>query len=321
MLGEIHGSKFTQVVCDRHPDYASTRYARASGLPCVAVQHHLAHILACLLEHRRGPTASSASRGTAPATARTARSGAGNSSSCRSGKPLGASRACARSGCPGESPRSGTRARTALALAHAAADPGLWSLGRRLGFSDAEAGLLGHHAHPAHQLARDDERRAPLRRGRGAARRRHATTRSRARSRSRSRRPRQARRGTRPRCPSPCARSPPGAAPTWSSTGRRSSQRSTRAADAGRDPRELAASFHRALADGIVATARAAGVGTVALGGGCFQNALLTDLASASLEAAGFEVLVPRELPPNDGAIAAGQALGALLNLKTVFLG
>jgi hydrogenase maturation protein HypF len=87
---------------------------------------------------------------------------------------------------------------------------------------------------------------------------------------------------------------------------------------AGRDPRELAASFHRALAAGIVSAARAAGVGTVALGGGCFQNALLTDLASSLLEAEGFEVLVPRVLPPNDGAIAAGQALGALLNLTAV---
>ncbi|HMD62299.1 MAG TPA: hypothetical protein VKG78_12755, partial [Opitutaceae bacterium] len=77
---------------------------------------------------------------------------------------------------------------------------------------------------------------------------------------------------------------------------------------------------HLALARGIAAVAREAGAGTVALGGGCFQNALLVGLASAELAAAGFEVLVPRELPPNDGAIAAGQALGALWNLTTVRL-
>jgi len=29
-------------------------------------------------------------------------------------------------------------------------------------------------------------------------------------------------------------------------------------------------------------------------------------------------VLVPRELPPNDGAISAGQAVGALCNLTAV---
>ena len=52
MLAELHGADFTAVACDRHPDYASTRYAEELGLPRVAVQHHLAHVLACLLEHR-----------------------------------------------------------------------------------------------------------------------------------------------------------------------------------------------------------------------------------------------------------------------------
>jgi len=58
-------------------------------------------------------------------------------------------------------------------------------------------------------------------------------------------------------------------------------------------------------------------VGVVALGGGCFQNALLLELATAELEEAGFEVWLPGAAP-NDGAIAAGQALGALWNLTTV---
>jgi hypothetical protein len=58
----------------------------------------------------------------------------------------------------------------------------------------------------------------------------------------------------------------------------------------------------------------------VALSGGCFQNALLRDLAESGLAAAGFRVLAPRALSPNDGAIAAGQALGALWNLTTVEL-
>jgi hydrogenase maturation protein HypF len=88
--------------------------------------------------------------------------------------------------------------------------------------------------------------------------------------------------------------------------------------EGGRAPEDLAASFHQALAQGILEAARQAGAGTVALGGGCFQNALLLELTASALESAGFEVLIPRELPPNDGAIAAGQALGALWNLTKV---
>lgn len=36
---------------DAHPDYASTRHARQSGLPVVCVQHHYAHVLACMAEN------------------------------------------------------------------------------------------------------------------------------------------------------------------------------------------------------------------------------------------------------------------------------
>jgi hydrogenase maturation protein HypF len=69
-----------------------------------------------------------------------------------------------------------------------------------------------------------------------------------------------------------------------------------------------------------VDVAKRAGVGTVALSGGCFQNALLLDLTRSALEAAGLTVLTHRALPPNDGSIAAGQALGALWGLHSVNL-
>ncbi|MDQ6622795.1 MAG: carbamoyltransferase HypF [Verrucomicrobiota bacterium] len=36
---------------DLHPDYASTRYAQASGLPLIAVQHHHAHMASCMAEN------------------------------------------------------------------------------------------------------------------------------------------------------------------------------------------------------------------------------------------------------------------------------
>lgn len=39
------------VVCDRHPDYLSTQFAQKSGMPVVTVQHHYAHVLACMAEN------------------------------------------------------------------------------------------------------------------------------------------------------------------------------------------------------------------------------------------------------------------------------
>lgn len=39
------------IACDLHPDYSGTRYAEASGLPVEHVQHHYAHVRACMAEH------------------------------------------------------------------------------------------------------------------------------------------------------------------------------------------------------------------------------------------------------------------------------
>ncbi len=44
------------VACDLHPDYLSTQYARTTELPLLQVQHHYAHVLACMAEHNlNGP--------------------------------------------------------------------------------------------------------------------------------------------------------------------------------------------------------------------------------------------------------------------------
>jgi hydrogenase maturation protein HypF len=78
----------------------------------------------------------------------------------------------------------------------------------------------------------------------------------------------------------------------------------------------IAARFHNALVDGIVKVAQAVEERTVALTGGCFQNRLLVERASRRLEAAGFEVLLHRQVPPNDGGISLGQIAVAAARLR-----
>ncbi|MEO8197765.1 MAG: carbamoyltransferase HypF [Thermoanaerobaculia bacterium] len=80
----------------------------------------------------------------------------------------------------------------------------------------------------------------------------------------------------------------------------------------------MAARFHQALVDGALAVARLAageGIARVALSGGCFQNRLLSERLAASLRADHFEVLLHRAVPPNDGGIALGQIAVAAARL------
>jgi hydrogenase maturation protein HypF len=51
-LSDLYGCRPQKLACDLHPDYLSTRYADAAGLPTVAVQHHYAHVLACMAENQ-----------------------------------------------------------------------------------------------------------------------------------------------------------------------------------------------------------------------------------------------------------------------------
>jgi hydrogenase maturation protein HypF len=75
---------------------------------------------------------------------------------------------------------------------------------------------------------------------------------------------------------------------------------------------DVAAKFHNAMAEGAARAcaehARAEGIELAVLSGGVFQNRLLLERTAAALERAGLRVLVPRLLPPNDGGVAFGQA-------------
>ncbi|MFN2315303.1 MAG: carbamoyltransferase HypF [Gemmatimonadales bacterium] len=82
---------------------------------------------------------------------------------------------------------------------------------------------------------------------------------------------------------------------------------------------DLAADFHASVARATALAARQAcedaGLDTVALGGGVFQNARLLGSIAHRLTAFGLRVLVPRRLSPNDGAVSYGQAAIAAARL------
>ena len=40
-----------RVVADMHPDYLSTKFARECGIPLISIQHHYAHVAACMAEN------------------------------------------------------------------------------------------------------------------------------------------------------------------------------------------------------------------------------------------------------------------------------
>jgi len=71
----------------------------------------------------------------------------------------------------------------------------------------------------------------------------------------------------------------------------------------------IAARFHNALAGWIVSVARRSEVNNVVLSGGVFQNSYLVERSARLLENLGFRVFTHQRVPPNDGGISLGQAV------------
>jgi hydrogenase maturation protein HypF len=82
----------------------------------------------------------------------------------------------------------------------------------------------------------------------------------------------------------------------------------------------IASRFHAAVAEAtVLACARAceaAGVDTVVLSGGVFQNRRLLEGCLAGLNAHRLRVLIPELLPAGDGGIAFGQVAVAAARLR-----
>ncbi len=90
-----------------------------------------------------------------------------------------------------------------------------------------------------------------------------------------------------------------------------------RRAAAGEARAVVAAGFHATFCRlAVELTEKVAGNerGVVALGGGCMVNRILSSTLAESLEALGFEVLLPKNVPPGDGGLSYGQAVIAAVS-------
>jgi hydrogenase maturation protein HypF len=297
-LSSLVGLEARAVACDLHPDYASTRLARARGLPVVAVQHHHAHAAACLAEHgRTGPALVAALDGAGWGTDGTIWGGellVADLERCdRVGRlrpvPLPGGDAAARepwrvavahlvdAGVEHELARvdEGLVERVRELVQKRVASPLTSSAGRLF---DAVAALAGV------RVERDYEGQAAIEleaASRGQARDPYAI--------AVTERDSLVELDTRPLVREVVADVRAGATPSRVS---------------GRFHAGLATALARALA----LLAERTGIKTIALVGGCFQNRLLLELVAGELEAEGLEVLYAREFPSGDGGLSLGQA-------------
>ena len=322
LLTGLYGGKVASVACDLHPDYASTRFARNTGLPVVPVQHHLAHVMACLLEHDGGPerVLGVAFDGTGygddgtiwggefilvdrrermarrVARLRPFRLPGGEEAVRKTGRS--AFGALATTGltqdpaCAAEldelfEPNSTVRHVMAKALEKGLNAPVTSSAGRLF---DAVAALLGLAAENSFE-------------GQGGMSVEFAAAQA-----------------ADEKAIFPWQLSRPEEETSLIDIDWAPCLAALCAAKMdGEDPGRLAMRFHNTLADMVLGVAKEMKTEHVALTGGCFQNAILTDLAHARLTTANHTVLLHRRLSPNDNSIAAGQIYASLLGITHVF--
>jgi hydrogenase maturation protein HypF len=284
------------VVHDLHPDYLSTGYAiERAGVELVGVQHHHAHLAACLAEHAEQGRAVGAIFDGA---------GLGSDATVWGGELLvGDLRGFERAGSlpqvrlPGGDAAAREPWRMACAWLHASSaereplvDPERWEAVMALCLSgvsapltssagrlfDAVAALCGlctsvnYEGQAAAELeaaARLDER---------------------------------------------------GAYPMPDLDAREAIRAIVADIEAGEQVDTVSARFHNgiaaATADACARVAEDHGLDTVVLSGGVFQNRLLLERTAERLD--GLRVLVPRRLPPNDGGVSYGQAAVAAARME-----
>ena len=302
------------VAADLHPDYVSTRYARAQGLPVVEVQHHFAHVAACLAENDLdGPVLGVSWDGT----------GYGPDGTVWGGEFLRADRrgftrvaALGRFRLPGGERAVKEPRRSAIGVLHAMLGPGLRERrdlapvrAFRAGELDVILQMLdkGVHAPETSSAGRLFDAVAALAgvrqvmgfEGQAAMELEFLATGAETGERAYP-----------VRIVEADPEGPHGTALVvdWQPIVAAVLDDLSR----GVGPETLAARFHQALADAIVAVARRVGEPRVVLTGGCFQNRELTERTVRALESAGFRPYWHQRVPPNDGGIALGQLVVAV---------
>jgi hydrogenase maturation protein HypF len=283
------------VACDLHPDFMSSRFAEASGLPAMRVQHHVAHVAATAAEAGwKGPVLGAALDGF----------GYGADGGAWGGELIALDGAdWRRLGHLAEMPLPGGD--------RAAREP--WRMGvvalHQLGKGEEAARLFGHMPE-APRLAE------ALARG---ARFPHTTSLGRTFDAAAALSGvclRQHYEGQAAMELEALVDDLPADAPLCVAKDGRLDLLPLFARLLGEAPRDAAGLFHAgliaSLAAWIGAAAQANGLPRVALGGGCLMNRVLSKGLAAALRARGLQVALPRALPANDGGLSFGQAVFAL---------
>jgi hydrogenase maturation protein HypF len=298
-LEELAGVKADVVVHDLHPDYASTRWAMASSRQRIAVQHHHAHVAACLAEHdRTDRVIGIAFDGTGLGDDGMLWGGEILEADLVSSRRLGDLRRLALPG--GEAairepwrvaaaalldagvqldilPIDPTTRARILALLATPLPPKASGAGR---WFDAVAAILG-----IRDVSYDGQAAAELEALAGTS---HGPT-----------------------FEIELTHGEP-----FEIDLRPAIRELVHCLRGGADTALLAARFHTTLAHATRLSARHAGARTVVLTGGCFQNRRLLELATTLLEEDGVEVLAHGRIPPNDGGLSLGQA--AIAAMRTI---
>jgi hydrogenase maturation protein HypF len=300
------------VAHDLHPDYLSTRYALGlnPALPRVAVQHHHAHVAACMAEHRlTGPVIGVALDGT----------GYGPDGAVWGGEFLvadyvGFERVAHLGYVPMPGGDRAAREPFRMALAHLLRAFGDWDpdLSPVRGSTDAERRMI--------RWQMEREVNAPLTSSMGRLFDAIASlvgVRHRAHFEAQAAMELEALAEGLVGAPYPVEITE--GAPFVLEPGPMIRGVVDDLAEGTPAPR-IAARFHATIAEAVVRVSErvraSRGLDRVALTGGVFQNAILLGAIRRGLDARGFEVFSHHLVPPNDGGIALGQAAVAHARLQ-----